>query len=568
MPRNFTVSDYLALRSFEAMFGPQFDISPSGTKICFSCQRGRADAAFMCSPFMGSAERGQLFLWCDATDEVVHIPEPEGTGLFSPVWSPDGSRIAACLVDRAGAYPVIISAKTGELTKLTERSLGLRPTYRPVEWLNATEIACDLLAEGQPPFVLKLETKASEALIGEWQAAHDDSRATARLFSAEDKCLEFDFGTPAVLDIQDGRITSWPEPQARPDPVQRFVERPSWPCPTPLEPSTTNGAKTRLVVFDQPGRGGRLLADQGDDGTRIIWERPGHEERVLPFAVNRHLAEITPGPSRFLTFSTPAHRDLPAKLILPPEGTGGPPYPCVVWVYPGTDAGKDIFDADVLNSHHALNTQLLTATGYAVLRPSIPLPEGSEAGAITQATAMAVTRAVEAAAEVGLIRLDDLHVAGHSFGGWAAVSLLTTTRLFRSGIALAGCYNLISTHGQVDARSRVDPVLWSFSEGVEKFWRLSGKPAELLDRYVAESPVFAAERVEAPVLLIHGDQDYLGVEQAEEMFSALRSYGKKASFLRFSGEGHLISGSHNIQAMYETIFDWLKEHSRPRLILD
>lgn len=563
MPRNFTVSDYLALRSFEAMFGPQFDISPSGTKICFSCQRGRADAPFMCSPFMGSAERGQLFLWSETTDEVVHIPEPEGTGLFSPVWSPDGSRIAACLVDRAGAYPVIISAETGELTKLTERSLGLRPTYKPVEWLNATEITCDLLEEGQPPFVLKLETKASEALIGEWQAAHDGSRATARLFSAEDTCPEFDFGTPAVLDIRDGGITSWPEPQARPDPVQRFVERPSWPCPAPLEPSTTDGVKTRLVVFEQPERGDRLLVDQGDDGTRILWERPGHEERVLPFAVNRHLAEITPGPSRFLTFSTPAHENLPAKLILPPEGTGRPRYPCVVWVYPGVDAGKDMVDTDVLNSHHAFNTQLLAGAGYAVLRPSITLPEGSEAGAITQATAVAVTGAVEAAAEAGLIHLDDLHVAGHSFGGWAAMSLLATTRLFRSGIAMAGCYNLMSSHGQIDARSRMDPVLRPFSDILEKLWQLPEKPAEHVNHYIAESPLFAAERVEAPVLLIHGDQDYVAVEQAEEMFSALRSYGKTASFLRFAGEGHLISGSPNIQAMYETIFDWLKEHRKP-----
>lgn len=563
MPRNFTVSDYLALRSFEAMFGPQFDISPCGTKICFSCQRGRADAPFLCSPFMGSAERGQLFLWSEATDKVVHVPEPEGTGLFSPVWSPDGSRIAACLVDRSGAYPVIISAETGELTKLTERSLGLRPTYRPVEWLNATEIACDLLEEGQPPFLLKLETKASEALIGEWQAAHDGSRATLRLFSAEDTCPEFDFGTPAVLDIRDGRITTYPEPQAHPDPVQRFVERPSWPCPTPLEPSTRDGAKTRLVVFDQPEQGGCLLADQGDDGTRILWERPGREERVLPFAVNRHLAEVTPGPSRFFSFSIPAHADLPAKLILPAEGTGHPPYPCVVWVYPGVDAGKDIFDADVLNSHHAFNTQLLAGAGYAVLRPSIPLPDGSKAGAITQATAMAVTGAVEAAAEAGLIRLDDLHVAGHSFGGWAAMSLLATTRLFRSGIAMAGCYNLMSNHGQIDARSRMDPVLRSSSDILEKLWQLPGKPAEHVDHYIAESPSFAAERVEAPVLLIHGDQDYVAVEQAEEMFSALRSYGKTASFLRFAGEGHLISGSPNIQAMYETIFDWLKEHRKP-----
>lgn len=560
MPRSFTISDYLALRSFEAIFGPQFDISACGTKICFSCQRGRDDAPFLCSPFMGSVERGEVFLWCETTNEVVPIPTPRGAGIFSPVWSRDGSLIAACLVDQAGAYPVIISEETGELKKLTDRSLGLRPTYRPVEWLSATEIGCDLLEEEQAPFVLKLETKAAETLIGEWRAAHAGSRATATLFSAGDTEPEPDFGTLSVVDIRDGRVASWSDPQSRPDAVQRFLERPSWPYPAHLERSPKGDAKSRLLVFEQAEQGVRLLADHDDDGTRIIWERPGRMDRVLPFFVNRHLAEVIPGPSRFLSFSTPGNKNLAAKLVLPPKGIGRPPYPCVVWVYPGALAEKEIVETDSINSHYAFNTQLLAAKGYAVLKPSIPLPDETEAGAITRATAVAVTGAIEAAVETGVICREELHVAGHSFGGWAAMSLLTTTPLFRTGIALAGCYNLTSTHGQVDARSRMDPVLRSFSEGVEKFFRLSGKPAEQLDHYVAESPLFAAERVDAPVLLVHGDQDYIGVEQAEEMFSALRSYGKDASFLRFSGEGHLISSPHNITTMYETIFEWLGKH--------
>jgi dipeptidyl aminopeptidase/acylaminoacyl peptidase len=61
-------------------------------------------------------------------------------------------------------------------------------------------------------------------------------------------------------------------------------------------------------------------------------------------------------------------------------------------------------------------------------------------------------------------------------------------------------------------------------------------------------------------MLIHGDQDFVNINEAEQLFAALYRQGKDAQLLRYWGEGHEYSSPGNITDMWERIFVFLDEN--------
>jgi dipeptidyl aminopeptidase/acylaminoacyl peptidase len=68
---------------------------------------------------------------------------------------------------------------------------------------------------------------------------------------------------------------------------------------------------------------------------------------------------------------------------------------------------------------------------------------------------------------------------------------------------------------------------------------LGGTPWNVRDRYIENSPIFYMDRVETPLLIIHGSEDrvvapFLG----DEVFVALRRLGKQVEYAKYQGEDH------------------------------
>src|SRR5262249_45175188 len=80
------------------------------------------------------------------------------------------------------------------------------------------------------------------------------------------------------------------------------------------------------------------------------------------------------------------------------------------------------------------------------------------------------------------------------------------------------------------------------------------------ERYVRNSPVFYADRVTTPVLLIHGDVDW--VSQEEEFFSALQRLGKRAEYVNYLGEDHFLMSPANVLDMWSRIFTWFDSNGK------
>jgi dipeptidyl aminopeptidase/acylaminoacyl peptidase len=68
---------------------------------------------------------------------------------------------------------------------------------------------------------------------------------------------------------------------------------------------------------------------------------------------------------------------------------------------------------------------------------------------------------------------------------------------------------------------------------------MGGTPWEYRDRYIENSPIFFLDRVETPLLIVHGKEDtavasFLG----DEVFVGLRRLGKEVEYAKYKGEGH------------------------------
>jgi dipeptidyl aminopeptidase/acylaminoacyl peptidase len=84
-------------------------------------------------------------------------------------------------------------------------------------------------------------------------------------------------------------------------------------------------------------------------------------------------------------------------------------------------------------------------------------------------------------------------------------------------------------------------------------------PWEQPERYRANSPIWRVEDVQTPVMLVHGDMDFIPVQQAEEFFTALYRQDKRVRMVRYEGEQHTITARANVLDLWRRMSDWLHE---------
>jgi hypothetical protein len=161
---------------------------------------------------------------------------------------------------------------------------------------------------------------------------------------------------------------------------------------------------------------------------------------------------------------------------------------------------------------------LLSAHGYAVLYPSMPrLPRGV-ANDNYMEVSKGVLPALDKVIDLGIADPKRLGVIGQSYGGFTVYALITQTKRFQAAAALAGPSDFISEWGQFYGATRYElspqkeaASQQSLIEG--GFGSLGAPPWKDVERYVRNSPIFYADRVETPVLIIQGDMDFVPIQQ-------------------------------------------------------
>jgi dipeptidyl aminopeptidase/acylaminoacyl peptidase len=126
---------------------------------------------------------------------------------------------------------------------------------------------------------------------------------------------------------------------------------------------------------------------------------------------------------------------------------------------------------------------------------------------------------------------------------------------------MSGHPDLLSLHAQLYPGERMNNraheglATVMFTE--ETPMNLGGPPWRDLWRYLRNTPLAYLDRIRTPLLIVHGDMDGAPIQQGEEAFMGLYRLGRRAKFVRYWGEGHVISSTVNVRHLWSQIFDWL-----------
>ncbi|MEJ6789973.1 prolyl oligopeptidase family serine peptidase [Brevundimonas sp. BR2-1] len=228
------------------------------------------------------------------------------------------------------------------------------------------------------------------------------------------------------------------------------------------------------------------------------------------------------------------------------------PLPLVMWAYPAefTDAavaGQVVDTANRFTRPGGISHLFLLTQGYAVLDdPSMPIVgvNGAEPNDtyIEQLKASAEA-AVEAVVGMGVADRDRIAVGGHSYGAFMTANLLAHTDLFRTGIARSGAYNRTLTPFGFQAEQRT-------------YW-------EATETYTEMSPFTYANRVNEPILLIHGEADDNSGTfpiQSERFYAALKGQGATVRYVVLPLEAHGYRARESVGHTLWEMTRWLDQY--------
>lgn len=315
---------------------------------------------------------------------------------------------------------------------------------------------------------------------------------------------------------------------------------------------------TEAASREPPGTGDRQTPRRGE-------RTPPSVTVDTLLAEDRWLADVAAGAVRHLAYRGTDGRELTASVILPPDHRQGERHPTVVDIYPGSIEDEDRpFEARMHQTIPPAALQLLAARGYAVLLPSIPLPHDGRG--VRPYLDDGVLPAVEAAVEAGLTDSSRVGLMGHSYGGYGVYHLVSQTDRFRAAVVSAGESDPRLSYGLFDARSRYGHMrrppsltIWRMAYLETGQGRMEVPPWQAPERYRRNSPITYVNQVATPLMMVHGDRDFVAIQHAELFYSRLLRQGKRARLVRYFGEGHILRGKANVLHWWEEIFDWFGE---------
>lgn len=308
----------------------------------------------------------------------------------------------------------------------------------------------------------------------------------------------------------------------------------------------------------------QVLGFAGDDREMLlIW----HESRTEPpnLAVTRlgdgGLTRLTAWPDphpqltgmakRLLSYDRGDGVTLTGMLHLPPgydQGRDGP-LPLVIWAYP-LDYGDAAMAGQVRGTTErftrlaAVEPTWFVLRGYAVLQnatmPVIGDPETMNDSYVEQISAAAGAH-VRALVDMGIADERRVAVGGHSYGAFMTANLLAHSDLFAAGIARSGAYNRSLTP-------------FGFQTERRNFW-------EATSVYDRVSPFRYADKISAPLLLIHGELDANSGTfpiQSERLFQAIQGTGGTARLVILPHENHGYVARESVLHTLAEQFGWLE----------
>lgn len=232
---------------------------------------------------------------------------------------------------------------------------------------------------------------------------------------------------------------------------------------------------------------------------------------------------------QLVTYSRADGVQLSATLHLPADYRQGTRLPLLVWAYP--QEFNDSKTAAQVSGSESRFTRMQGIThltfltqGYAIMdaatMPIVGDPETMNDTFIEQIVS-AAQAAIDHAVEMGVADRDRVGIGGHSYGAFMTANLLAHCDLFQAGIARSGAYNRTLTP-------------FGFQSERRSLWKAK-------DIYSSISPFMHADKIDKPLLLIHGEEDNNSGTfplQSKRMYQAIKGNGGTVRLVMLPHESH------------------------------
>lgn len=280
-----------------------------------------------------------------------------------------------------------------------------------------------------------------------------------------------------------------------------------------------------------------------------------------------HFADPTPLvrkiKSELVTYQRPDGVPLSMTVYLPPDYKEGERRPAILIGYPleytnvkmagqvtrSPNRFLGFSEADLGGAGGDSGSPMyLVLHGYVILNytamPIVGPPATVNNTFIDQLVADAKA-AIDKAADMGIVDPNRVAVAGHSYGAFMTANLLAHSTLFRAGCAQSGAYNRTLTP-------------FGFQSERRTFWE--AEPV-----YEQMSPFFFANKLKAPILLVHGiDDNNSGTFpiQSLRMYEALQGNGGTVRYIQLPFESHIYVGKQSIEEVEWEQMMWFDKYVR------
>lgn len=242
---------------------------------------------------------------------------------------------------------------------------------------------------------------------------------------------------------------------------------------------------------------------------------------------------------------------LSATLYLPADYKEGERLPLIVWAYPREfndvrTAGQISGSPSRFTTMRGITHLTFLTQGYAIMdaatMPVIGDPETMNDTFIRQIVASAEA-AIDKAVEMGVADRDRVGVGGHSYGAFMTANLLAHCDLFKAGLARSGAYNRTLTP-------------FGFQSERRPFW-------EAKDVYFNISPFMHANKINEPMLMIHGEADNNSGTfpvQSKRMYQAIKGNGGTVRLVMLPNESHGYRARESVLHTQAEMIEWFDKH--------
>lgn len=217
-------------------------------------------------------------------------------------------------------------------------------------------------------------------------------------------------------------------------------------------------------------------------------------------------------------------------ILAKPEGFDpGQKYPMMVYFYERRSNRLHSYRSPGPGT--SVNQSFYVSRGYLFFVPDIPYEIGHPGESAIDAVIPGVLKVVDE----GYVDEDRIGAQGHSWGGYQLAYMITRTNLFAAVEAGAPVSNMTSAYGGIRWQTGMSRQFQY--ERTQS--RLGGSLWEETLRYINNSPLFEADKIQTPLLMIHNDDDgavpwYQGIE----MYMAMRRLQKPVWLFNYNGEPH------------------------------